>query len=254
MLAILTFTISYAFATSCEMLKSPYSTFHTNLNKPVLLKGAAKHWNAQSTWTHNYLKGILANVTFPDGSLENILNNPNKYIFSKISKTTGKIITDPPNQSNFTPYKYIDHLNPLFNEWYNHNKINQQAVHHFLIIGGQGSGVSFHNHQNGAWNGLISGRKKWFLYSPTIDTLAIDKNGFPSWWNNNTFQGRIEFQSMSTERLRLNILPIVCSQEKGDVMYVPALWHHMIINEDHYTVGINAIYDNSKNVHLYAEL
>ena len=68
------------------------------------------------------------------------------------------------------------------------------------------------------------------MYSPTIDTLAIDKNGFPSWWNNNTFQGRIEFQSMSTERLRLNILPIVCSQEKGDVMYVPALWHHMIIN------------------------
>lgn len=34
-----------------------------------------------------------------------------------------------------------------------------------FFLGGSGSGVSFHKHAD-AWNGVIYGRKRWFLYPP----------------------------------------------------------------------------------------
>ena len=34
-----------------------------------------------------------------------------------------------------------------------------------FFLGGSGSGVSFHKHAD-AWNGVIFGRKRWFLYPP----------------------------------------------------------------------------------------
>ena len=236
----------------CHTIATPSAkTFHpTHHDHPILLKGAATHWPAQTTWTASFLTTALHHVNFPHGNLSTILNNPNKYLFSKIHPHTGQLITDPPNQSTFLPLQHVDQLLPLFNGWYS-NARSQQMVHHFLLVGGLHSGLAFHNHQHGAWNGLVLGQKEWFLFPPTIDTLSIDPTGaFPTWWTDNTAVGRRRFVESIVPRLNNNIT--ICVQEKGDVLFVPNKWHHMVVNRGRINVGINAIHDTSRNV--YSEL
>ena len=228
--------IAFSSSSSCDIIQMhQLNTFNAKTSKrPVLLKGAGLHWPALSKWTINYLQQQLQHLLFPQGSFDTIITNPDYYIFSKIDPITGFLILsdnndDLPVESSFKPLDYIGTLTLQ----------QQHTEHNFLLIGGNGSGLAFHNHEQDAFNAVVKGSKQWYFYPPNIDTFAIDPKGYPAWWTNNTYQSRKEFVEVVIPRLK--IPPLECRQESGDVLFVPKRWFHMVINVGDFVVALSAI-------------
>ena len=220
-------------SSSCDVIQMhQLNTFNAKTSKrPVLLRGAGLHWPARQKWSLKYLRQQLQSLTFPQSSFNTIITNPDDYIFSKIDSSTGLLIVsdDCPVESTFKP---LDDIGTLTVQ-------QQHTEHKFLLIGANGSGLSWHNHQQDAFNCVVQGRKLWYFYPPNINTLAIDPKGYPDWWTNNTYQSRKEFVEFVSPRLKQR--PLECTQESGDILFVPKLWFHMVINIGDPVVAVSAI-------------
>lgn len=90
-----------------------------------------------------------------------------------------------------------------------------------LSIGGDGSGFPFHLHGE-AWLELLTGAKRWSLYS--IDAVGSPPGGYSA--------GRPHTHWLSTvlPSLPPSAHPIECTQQPGEVIYVPAGWFHATRN------------------------
>ena len=74
------------------------------------------------------------------------------------------------------------------------------------------SGAPVHFHRN-AWNVLIYGQKRWFVYPP--DRAFYSKRHVWEWWQ----------ETYKNERDALE-----CVQYPGDMIFVPDMWGHGVIN------------------------
>ncbi len=84
-------------------------------------------------------------------------------------------------------------------------------------LGPEGSGAPFHSHCP-AFNGLAYGEKRWFLYPPGHARAAYSSR-HPRVWLEEAL-GEIPEE----ER------PFACTQRPGEVVYVPGLWSHSVLN------------------------
>ena len=80
-----------------------------------------------------------------------------------------------------------------------------------LYVGGPGSGAPPHHHGD-AWNGLAWGRKRWALTPP----------------GGASFSTRSAAQTF--EQVASAAGTLLCTQEAGDVVYVPRGWGHAVLN------------------------
>ena len=89
------------------------------------------------------------------------------------------------------------------------------GTHIQFYVGGAFSGAPphFHNH---AWNGLAYGRKRWFLWPPSV--------AFYSSTPILTFL-REEYQDLPP-----SARPLEVTQEAGDLLFVPNGWGHGVLN------------------------
>lgn len=97
---------------------------------------------------------------------------------------------------------------------------NVDGIHFFF--GRANSGAPFHVHAD-AINGVVSGRKKWYVYTPA-----------------RTVYSRKTIQAWVDEDLPLlseDERPLECVQRAGDVVYVPLDWGHAVLNLDENTFG-----------------
>jgi hypothetical protein len=81
-------------------------------------------------------------------------------------------------------------------------------------IGPVHSGLFFHQHA-AAYNAVVYGAKRWFL--------------FPA----NSYYGPeyvTTLQWLRTAMPTLPVQPLECTQEAGDILFVPQGWHHAVIN------------------------
>ena len=83
-----------------------------------------------------------------------------------------------------------------------------------FFLGPPGSGAPPHYHSD-AWNALAFGRKRWFLQPP--DRARYGGRPASQWVQE------------SLPKLKKN-RPIECTQEAGDLLYVPASWGHVTLN------------------------
>lgn len=90
-----------------------------------------------------------------------------------------------------------------------------------FAVGEEGSGSPMHFHQD-AVNLLLSGKKRWWLQPPS---LAAMSRLHP-----------LDVQRGDGEALQCYDTACVLEQEVGDVMYVPDMWGHAILNLEPHTV------------------
>eukprot|EP01048_Picozoa_sp_COSAG05_P010779 COSAG05_NODE_971_length_6368_cov_3.026320_3_plen_515_part_00 len=94
------------------------------------------------------------------------------------------------------------------------------------MVGGPLSGTTFHFHA-AAWTGVIYGRKRWFLYPPTMTPPGGGSGSnmvptFPiTYWLSDVYP-----------RLAESHKPVECMQHPGDLLYIPEGWYHAVLNVD----------------------
>lgn len=87
------------------------------------------------------------------------------------------------------------------------------------------------------WIGLVHGRKRWALYEPGRAT-GIER-GSPIYGSRQWFE-RVR------PSLPLDRLPLECTQEPGEVMYLPGAWAHLTMNlGEAIGVGAQAIWNEA---------
>ncbi len=106
---------------------------------------------------------------------------------------------------------------------------NQVILH--LIATNLFLGSSFHKDPNAtsAWNGLISGRKKWIMFPPDVVPPGV----FPSddGWDVSTPESVIEwFADFYKEIKHCSVQPIECVLKPGELLFIPSRWWHLALN------------------------
>ncbi|XP_061178984.1 uncharacterized protein LOC133187578 [Saccostrea echinata] len=97
-----------------------------------------------------------------------------------------------------------------------------------FFLGASSSGVSFHKHAD-AWNGVIYGQKRWFLYPSTHTPPGGVYPGFT----------QMEWYDKIYPSLSGDDLPMECVQEAGEILYLPEGTYHGTINlGDTVAIGI----------------
>jgi tetratricopeptide (TPR) repeat protein len=89
----------------------------------------------------------------------------------------------------------------------------------FFFLGASKSGVSFHKHAD-AWNAVLFGRKRWFLYPPTKTPPGGVWPGF----------SQLDWLKLIYPTLKEKDKPIECVQEAGEILYLPESYYHGTIN------------------------
>eukprot|EP00055_Hartaetosiga_balthica_P015073 m.86761 g.86761 ORF g.86761 m.86761 type:complete len:768 (-) comp8771_c0_seq2:285-2588(-) len=85
-----------------------------------------------------------------------------------------------------------------------------------FYLGPAGSGAPMHVH-SGAWNALVFGRKRWYLVPPAHAFYSIEHPR--------------DFVEEVLPGLKTAKAVLECVQESGDVLFVPEMWSHAILNE-----------------------
>ena len=83
--------------------------------------------------------------------------------------------------------------------------------------GPAGSGVSLHMHTS-AWNALVTGRKRWYLLPPL------------TMWGPTDLPAAEWVRTVYPEMRRRGDPVHECTQEEGEVMWVPGDWYHTTLN------------------------
>jgi uncharacterized cupin superfamily protein len=224
--------------------------------KPLLIRGGASNWAAQVKWTKQFLKnhGVINAI---DGVVEDLLkqlgrveppktmprgrNEPLNYLFRRLDQKKGTIKVIWANEAHVPSYNILNDISPV-PQWFKWNRASEYAddvpsVEHFLSIGGEGTGLSFHRHDN-AWNGLVWGTKQWLLYQSEDEK----HHTFLETWNGT----RQDFLNDIWPSLPQNQRPLQCYQEKGDLIYIPNGTTHAVWNKGE-TVAVSSINHSSIN-------
>eukprot|EP00656_Telonema_subtile_P001867 TRINITY_DN10810_c0_g1_i1.p1 TRINITY_DN10810_c0_g1~~TRINITY_DN10810_c0_g1_i1.p1 ORF type:complete len:298 (+),score=50.71 TRINITY_DN10810_c0_g1_i1:73-966(+) len=108
----------------------------------------------------------------------------------------------------------------------------KKPPHRWLLLGPQRSGSVLHRDplSTSAWNLLIEGRKHWVLFPPStpsglVEGLYADKASAAAWFCDHLPIVRSS-EAWSEHR------PLEFVQQPGEMMYVPAGWHHAVLNID----------------------
>eukprot|EP00117_Sycon_ciliatum_P046579 scpid45806/ scgid33341/ JmjC domain-containing protein 8; Jumonji domain-containing protein 8 len=138
---------------------------------------------------HDYL-GYLSQLAENEKDGNNAQNA--EYIFTSLA----------PDHPMRPLFKEPDALDP------NATHISTQSVQFYVGPALTGAPPHFHNF---AWNGLVYGAKRWFIFPPQKSLYS--KQPVLDWYKTYTHGSTLE-----------------CTQHAGDVLFVPALWAHAVIN------------------------
>lgn len=230
--------------------------------RAVLVRGGASSWPAQRLWSKAHLRAILASteitargsrgqkqfVTFgafldetaagascsataggAEGGAEGGADGA-PYLFEMIR---GRPLSS--NASRATARAAFDSLlaEAPWPDYVAHWPEPRREL--FLAVGGDRSGLAFHSHRE-AWCGVVVGCKRWFLYhADSAFSRRLQGDQAPSEHSDGDMDlARFEkhaWVSSVLPRLPRAERPHVCTQRRGDWLYVPGEWAHMVVNE-----------------------
>lgn len=247
-------------------------------NTPVLIKGAAKKWQAFEQWQKkDYLLQHSTGRTFRATSgaaplpanftlsaymdyccKSEYLEEAPLYLFDRTAlQPDSELWKDYIHQlQQFTPFwdptRTADNGHDLFNVLGE----GRRPDHTWLIAGPKRSGSVFHIDPNctHAWNAAISGRKRWIFYPPGVTPPGV----YPSYDGDEVTlplsigEWLFGFWNAHVERKRTALpleRPLECTAMPGDILFVPHGWWHMVINLDEgLNVAVTHNYVSERNL------
>eukprot|EP00039_Didymoeca_costata_P008155 m.108645 g.108645 ORF g.108645 m.108645 type:complete len:508 (-) comp13973_c0_seq2:928-2451(-) len=113
---------------------------------------------------------------------------------------------------------------------------NERPDYRWVLVGGPRSGAGFHQDPNrtAAWNTVISGRKKWVLFPPSMRPPGVHENGDVDaesllQWFIRYFE---EMKDLRKSDLEIRNRPWECVTKPGETIFIPHGWWHMALNLD----------------------
>nr|XP_006812940.1 PREDICTED: uncharacterized protein LOC102807379 [Saccoglossus kowalevskii] len=219
---------------SNELTNEEFATVY-RYKKPVIIvfQHGANEWTSPEDWT-----------------LENLLWNYQDWEIA--SGTSYDIVRHGGSGNEFTTFNVflntlMDQQNPLDEPIYVFDRffykdtslpatikvpeylaVTDETDDSIFFLGASKSGVSFHKHAD-AWNGVVYGRKRWFLYPPQKTPPGGVWPGFSSLdWFNEVYP-----------HLEGEEKPIECIQEAGEILSQPESFYHSTLNiGDTVAIGI----------------
>ncbi|KAH3876399.1 uncharacterized protein LOC127868474 isoform X3 [Dreissena polymorpha] len=194
--------------------------------KPLIVqfKNGADDWIESAKWTLNSLKEEYGGEVVHSGNARDIVRHGgNGYVETSFTEYVDKLMSDKDQIGE--PYYVFDRL--FYNGSYltetlrppNYFEIKDGVDDSIFFLGSSGSGVSFHKHAD-AWNGVVFGRKRWFLY-PVEQTPP--GGVYPGY----TMREWIEHIYPTLTAVNR---PIECIQEPGEILYLPESTYHGTVN------------------------
>ena len=208
--------------------------------RPVVLTGLGRDWPAHRRWTLSKLAKRAGSLKFKIGTDDDgyAVRLKFKY-FAEYVKDKHQAALDDSPVYVFDPLDrpWLQHLlrdykvPELFAEdLFQHAGQARRPPYKWLVFGPARSGTGIHIDPLGtsAWNALLSGRKRWVLFPPSVPLQAlqvrppgVDREGV-SW-----------FKHVYPRTRRADwpyAPPIDLVQVPGETVFVPAGWSHAVLN------------------------
>lgn len=203
--------------------------------KPMIVRfpNGAKDWTNPRKWSLSSLKQEYGQWYVLSGnSLEIVRKGGNGDVQSSFTEFVDSLMQDKDEIGEpfyiFDRMFYNDSSLPRTLKPPKYFEIKDGIDDSIFFLGASSSGVSFHKHAD-AWNGVIYGQKRWFLYPTTHTPPGGVYPGFTQieWYNK-------IYPSLSEEDA-----PMECVQEAGEILYLPEGTYHGTINlGDTVAIGI----------------
>eukprot|EP01090_Pellita_catalonica_P002890 TRINITY_DN12510_c0_g1_i1.p1 TRINITY_DN12510_c0_g1~~TRINITY_DN12510_c0_g1_i1.p1 ORF type:complete len:305 (+),score=47.07 TRINITY_DN12510_c0_g1_i1:613-1527(+) len=237
-------------------------------NKPVIITGfIAENWPAFQKWDRAYMQQKWGDTSFRVGNgvemtlrqyfsyCEQIHDEVPFYLFDKEYLTKCPDMADDFCVPEYFTFDYF----ARFAE-----SGCRRPAYRWNLIGPARSGSTYHKDPNctSAWNGLISGRKKWILYPPDIPPPGVIPQGeLDVVCPISTIEWFIKFYPEHLRRFRelwMNarcpLKPVEAVQQPGDILFIPNRWWHTALNLQE-SIAVTQNYVSDRNLpHVLAFL
>ncbi len=211
-----------------EIDSKQFISQYKNVRKPVLLKGAAKHWPLMEKWNKEYIKNNMGDyvckiIKDSRPAYANEQTTLNVY-FNKLEGVS-TLTLDPFNIKN-PPlfYKDINSSNSFFK--------TKDIQRFFFFHSIKDAGTLPHIHGN-AFNILQQGTKEWIFYDASEQfnikgyrVLQESNKKYPIGSHaKDWFKKEVPKLSKKLENV------FTCTQEAGDIVFIPNGYCHAVLNK-----------------------
>lgn len=204
-------------------------------NKPFILTNYISSWPVYKDWDIEKLKGRYSDVEFRAEAVDwpfsaycsYMSNNDDEsplYLFDrKFAEKMGVEVGHTQNAAYWPPECFGEDLFQLLGR--------ERPAHHWLIIGPERSGSTFHKDPNGtnAWNAVIQGSKYWLMFPPSVPQppgVFVSEDSSEVTSPLSIAEYLLTFHAEA--RQQAGCLEGIC--RAGELLFVPSGWWHLVVN------------------------
>ena len=215
-------------------------------SQPYLLEGIVSSWPAMSLWQPKTLMTRFSTVLFAVGhegdesiTLAQALEgsaDPPPYIFDALfADAHPSLLHDYAAPAPFpADGDFLAHLSTfaaLRPRW------------RWLLAGRRGTGIGIHvdPHGTSAWNALVVGSKEWALLPPSAAASVALRGSSDELDDAAALRSAASWFEICAPKLRADATRVgllECTQEAGDVLFIPAGWWHCARALDAINIGV----------------
>uniref|UniRef100_A0AC34RAH6 JmjC domain-containing protein n=1 Tax=Panagrolaimus sp. JU765 TaxID=591449 RepID=A0AC34RAH6_9BILA len=220
-----------------------FQRYYKGPGQPALVLGIVDKWPAYRKWTFDWFEKKFRNQFFKIGEDDHgkavkmrmkyfvvyMENNSDDAPLNIFDSTFGEREVTRKLLADYTEPKYFA------KNWFKFCDPSRTPPNRWLVIGPARSGTGIHVDPMGtsAWNALLQGEKLWVLFPPDTPKklLRIPKNAKDKTLGEEAIRWfRCVYPETQKESWPYEYRPTVHVQRRGELIFVPSGWWHVVLN------------------------